>query len=89
MTNNLGFSIKSPNNIRKDAFLFGESPSRVIVSIDNSNKQAFETLLSKSKTSFHLLGTVTKGDLLVDGKLFGDVADYKQKFNTSLSNKMS
>ena len=89
MTNNLGFSIKSPNNIRKDAFLFGESPSRVIVSIDNSNKKAFETLLSKSKTSFHLLGTVTKGDLLVDGKLFGDVSDYKQKFNTSLSKKMS
>ncbi|MDC1062960.1 phosphoribosylformylglycinamidine synthase subunit PurL [Flavobacteriales bacterium] len=89
MTNNLGFSIKSPNNIRKDAFLFGESPSRVIVSIDNSNKKAFETLLSKSKTSFHLLGAVTKGDLLVDGKLFGDVSDYKQKFNTSLSKKMS
>ena len=89
MTNNLGFSIKSPNNIRKDAFLFGESPSRVVVSIENSNKQAFETLLSKTKTSFHQLGTVTKGDLLVDGELFGNVSDYKQKFDTSLKKKMS
>ena len=89
MANNLGFSINSADNIRKDAFLFGESPSRVVVSIDNSNKQAFEDLLSKSKTSFHLLGTVTEGDLLVDGELFGDVSAYKQKFNSSLKKKMS
>ena len=89
MANNLGFSISSDDKIRKDAFLFGESPSRVVVSIDNSNKQAFETLLSKSKTSFHQLGTVTEGDLLVDGELFGNVSDYKQKFDTSLTKKMS
>ena len=89
MANNLGFSINSADNIRKDAFLFGESPSRVVVSIDNGNKQAFEDLLSKSKTSFHLLGTVTEGDLLVDGELFGDVSTYKQKFNSSLTKKMS
>ena len=89
MANNLGFSINSADNIRKDAFLFGESPSRVVVSIDNGNKQAFEDFLSKSKTSFHLLGTVTEGDLLVDGELFGDVSTYKQKFNSSLTNKMS
>ena len=89
MANNLGFSINSADNIRKDAFLFGESPSRVVVSIDNGNKQAFEDLLSKRKTSFHLLGTVTEGDLLVDGELFGDVSAYKQKFNSSLKKKMS
>ncbi|MDC1025261.1 phosphoribosylformylglycinamidine synthase subunit PurL [Flavobacteriales bacterium] len=89
MTNNLGFSINSNDNIRKDAFLFGESPSRVVVSIDNSNKQAFETLLSKHKTSFHQIGSVTEGDLLVDGELFGNVSDYKQKFDTSLAKKMS
>ena len=89
MANNLGFSINSDNNIRKDAFLFGESPSRVVVSIDNCNKKAFETLLSKSKTSFHQIGTVTEGDLLVDGELFGNVSDYKQNFDTSLTKKMS
>ncbi|MBL6874278.1 MAG: phosphoribosylformylglycinamidine synthase subunit PurL [Flavobacteriales bacterium] len=89
MANNLGFSINSADNIRKDAFLFGESPSRVVVSIDNGKKQAFEDLLSKHKTSFHLLGTVTEGDLLVDGELFGDVSAYKQKFDSSLTKKMS
>ncbi|MFL2574613.1 MAG: phosphoribosylformylglycinamidine synthase subunit PurL [Flavobacteriales bacterium] len=89
MANNLGFSINSTDNIRKDAFLFGESPSRVVVSIDNSNKQAFEDLLLKSKTSFHLLGTVTEGDLLVDGEFYGDVSTYKQKFDFSLTKKMS
>jgi phosphoribosylformylglycinamidine synthase len=89
MANNLGFSINSDDNIRKDAFLFGESPSRVVVSIDNCNKKAFETLLSKTKTSFHQIGTVTEGDLLVDGELFGNVSDYKQKFDTSLTKKMS
>ena len=33
MHNNLGFSIQTNDQIRKDAFLFGESPSRVIVSV--------------------------------------------------------
>ena len=89
MANNLGFSINSDDNIRKDAFLFGESPSRVVVSINNSNKQAFEDLLSKTKTSFHQIGSVTEGDLFVDGELFGNVSDYKQKFDTSLTKKMS
>ena len=35
------------------------------------------------------MGTVTEGDLLVDGELFGNVSDYKQKFDTSLTKKMS
>src|SRR5690606_23128733 len=31
--NNLGFDIKTDKNIRKDGFLFGESQSRVVVSV--------------------------------------------------------
>ena len=67
-----------------------DTPGCTIEAIDfTTQKQAFEDLLSKSKTSFHLLGTVTEGDLLVDGELFGDVSTYKQKFNSSLTKKMS
>ncbi len=33
MVGNLGFSVSSDQNVRKDAFLFGESQSRIIISV--------------------------------------------------------
>ena len=33
LQNNLGFDIETTSDIRKDSFLFGESPSRIIVSV--------------------------------------------------------
>ena len=43
MVNNLGFEISSDSSVRKDAFLFGEAQSRVVVSVSagsNSNVEA-------------------------------------------------
>ena len=89
MTKDLGFSINSLDNIRKDAFLFGEAPSRVVVSISDHNKSSFEEFMKNTNTLSTFLGNTTHGDLLIDNHSFGNSKDYKNIYDNSLSNKMS
>jgi len=87
-TNNLGFEIIGSSEVREDAFLFGEAPSRVVVSVTETGEDAFLDALKDSKTPFMLLGHVTQGKLVVDDKDFGKVAEYKEIYNNSLAEKL-
>jgi phosphoribosylformylglycinamidine synthase II len=87
-TNNLGFEIISSSEVREDAFLFGEAPSRVVVSVTETGEDAFLDALKGGKTPFMLLGHVTQGKLVVDDKDFGKVAEYKEIYNNSLGEKL-
>lgn len=82
--NNLGFDIKTNKEIRKDAYLFGESQSRVVVSVKPSTQKAFEEFLQQHNLPFENIGTVTKENFLVDGEDFGSVVEYKNSYNTAL-----
>lgn len=88
MYNNLGFSINTLDNIRKDAFLFGESPSRIVVSIEPKNKDSFEKFMLSTNTTFNHLGNVTSGDIIIDNESFGNSEEYKNIYDTSISEKM-
>ena len=88
MYNNLGFSINTLDNIRKDAFLFGESPSRIVVSIEPKNKDAFEKFMLSTNNAFNHLGNVTSGDIIIDNESFGNSEEYKNIYDTSISEKM-
>ena len=87
-SNNLGFEIIGSSEVREDAFLFGEAPSRVVVSVTETGEDAFLDALKDSKTPFMLLGHVTQGKLIVDNKDFGKVAEYKEIYNNSLAEKL-
>ena len=88
MYNDLGFSINTLDNIRKDAFLFGESPSRIVVSIEPKNKDSFEKFMLSTNTTFNHLGNVTSGDIIIDNESFGNSEEYKNIYDTSISEKM-
>ena len=88
-TNNLGFEIVSSSAVREDAFLFGEAPSRVVVSVTETGEDAFLDALQGSTTPFMLLGHVTKGRIMVDDKKFGMVEEYKTIYNNSLADKLN
>lgn len=88
MVNNLGFEIASDPAHRKDAFLFGEAQSRIIVSVSAENEKALETLLHNSKADFSRLGTVTGKHLVIDGEDFGSIAEYKTPFENTLGDLM-
>ena len=85
MVNNLGFDITTSSEIREDAFLFGESPSRVIVSVREVKEDRFLDLIGNSSLPFSLLGHVSKGEIRIDDKSFGEVSEYKSIYQDSLA----
>ncbi len=62
----VGVKIENPqkSTITEDAFLFSESQSRVIISLDKNKLKECESALNKQNIEYHLLGTVG-GDRLV------------------------
>ena len=88
MVKNLGFDITTSSEVREDAFLFGESPSRVIVSVREVIEDNFLDILNERDTPFVLLGHVTKGEIRIDDKVFGDIIEYKDIYTNSLSDKL-
>jgi phosphoribosylformylglycinamidine synthase len=85
MPKNLGFDITTSSEIREDAFLFGEAPSRVVVSLRETSEDAFLDLMKKSQVPYTLIGHVTKGEIRVDEHSFGEVGEFKDLFDTSLA----
>jgi phosphoribosylformylglycinamidine synthase len=80
----LGFSVNSDASIRQDAFWFGESQSRVVVSVDASKKSAFEAALQAQGVKFSALGSVQGTDIIADGSKLSSVAAAYQSFDTAL-----
>jgi len=68
---NLGFDITTDAEIRRDAFLFGESMGRIIVDVDPEKEDEFVDVLSEMKVPFFTLGHVTKGEIRIDDISFG------------------
>lgn len=85
----LGFEISSPGTIRKDAFLFGESQSRVVISVSPENENALNSHFLQSGLVFSKLGVVKGKNLVVDGEDFGEVGEYKIAYDTTLGSLMN
>lgn len=88
MVNDLGFTLMVDDSIRLDAFLFGESQSRVVVSIDPATVDEFEDLMLETKTPVVYLGEVTDGRIRVDEEDFGNISEYKHIYDTAIENKV-
>jgi len=84
----LGFDITSPAEIRKDAFLFGEAQSRVVVTVNEAQEDEFIDFLMEKQLNFSALGHVTKGELRVDDVSFGFISDVKRNYLTSLEKQL-
>ena len=86
MPESFGFDITSDAEIRTDAFLFGESQSRVVVSVSPSREAAFIDFTSCRKIPVSTLGHVTKSEIRVDDTSFGFISDFTKVYETSLEN---
>ncbi len=84
LPNQLGFEVETDEEIRKDAFLFGEAQGRVVVSIKPENQEALVELLATSETEFSFLGTVNRGDLKVDDIDCGSIKEASSVYNNVL-----
>ncbi|GAO29561.1 AIR synthase-related protein [Geofilum rubicundum] len=75
-----GFDITTDAEVRKDAFLFGESQSRVIVSVSPEMQDAFVDYMVEQEFPFSILGHVTKGEVRIDDESYGFIKEMKKLF---------
>ena len=83
----LGFSIQTKSTVRKDAFLFGEGQSRVIVTVTIDKVEEFEKFLGDF--AFEKIGVVSSGEIVVDGEFWGTVDWWKERYDTAIENYLS
>jgi len=89
MPGGLGFEVDSKAGIRKDAWLFGEAQSRVIVSVRTEQIGEFERFLQSENAAFEKLGVVKGKNVVVDGEDWGVVTEWKRTYDTVLSQIMN
>ena len=83
----LGFSIQTKSGIRKDAFLFGESQGRIMVTVPVAIISEFE----KAVGDFPMekIGVVSSGEIVVDGDFWGTIDWWQEKYDTAIENYLS
>ncbi len=85
----LGFRATSQDGIPKDAWLFGESQGRVVVTIRPEHNVAFDRFLQEEKVLFEAVGVVESDSVVIDSENWGAVADWKRVYDTALAEIMN
>jgi phosphoribosylformylglycinamidine synthase subunit PurL len=87
---NLGFEAEAhADEIRSDAYWFGEAQSRVVVSVSKENRNDFNMLLEKMEMTVTYLGKVTGGNIKVNGDDWGTVTEWKEKYENAIANLLA
>ncbi len=87
---NLGFEASAAyDNLRADAYWFGEAQSRVVISVHKENRNDFNMLLEKMEMTVTYLGKVTSGNIHVNGEDWGNVAEWKEKYENAIANLLA
>jgi phosphoribosylformylglycinamidine synthase len=84
MQRGLGFEIRTHNDLRIDAFLFGEGQGRVVVSVKESQAKLFEDAMGTSSVPVMRLGHVTEGTVQVGKTGFGSMDEWKELYDNVL-----
>jgi len=87
---NLGFEVEAhAGEIRSDAYWFGEAQSRVVVTVSKENRNDFIMLLEKMEMTVTYLGKVTSSDIKVNGEDWGNVTEWKEKYENAIANLLA
>ncbi len=84
----LGFDIVTDSEIREDAFLFGESQGRAVVTLTEDQEESFIEYMLSTGVNFTLLGHVTKGKFVIDDEHYGFCHEAKDIFDNALAMKL-
>jgi len=86
--NNLGFDVKqSDKKIRSDAYWFGESQSRVVVSIAPDQVEKVKAVCGNHP--FTVIGEVTENKIMIDHNHWGAIEYWKNLYDTAIEKYMS
>lgn len=84
MAGNMGFSVESNGQIRKDAWLYGESQSRVVVTASAVQSAPLEEALQAKGVSFSKIGATGGSAMVVDGKVLVSLSEAGELYNGAL-----
>ena len=80
-----GFDLFDQNDIkRNDSYLFGESQSRVVVTVSTGKEADFLHIINSNGMDIKEIGVVTDGKISVFGESFGENDRWKKRFDESL-----
>ncbi len=88
MPRTLGFTVSSPAGLRKDAWLFGEAQSRVVVSVAPERIEAFERFLCECQQPFTRIGEVRGDRVYIDNTDWGPVREWADTYEHRLEEIM-
>ncbi|HMO38069.1 MAG TPA: phosphoribosylformylglycinamidine synthase subunit PurL [Saprospiraceae bacterium] len=88
MVRGLGFEVETDTNFRKDAYWFGESQSRVVVSVALDIEDDLVNYLNAHNVPFTKLGEVKGTHIVIDGLDHGPLSDWKNLYDHTLGEKM-
>ena len=81
-----GFTITTDHKIRKDAFLFGEAQSRIVVSVNPDLKPLFE---AEVRVKHCLLGRVAPtAEIKIDEEGWGYISEWEAAYDNALERLM-
>ena len=89
LPNGLGFDIVTDSEIRRDAFLFGESQSRIVVTVVEDYEDEFLDFVAENNVPVMLLGHVTKGRINVDEDNFGFIEDMRHLYDNAIADELA
>ncbi len=85
---NLGIDVVAADfSIRKDGYWFGESQSRVVVTVSSDDVPAFTKMMDGQVYSE--LGFVTGGSIEVDGMNWGHIREWKDRYDNAIDNLLA
>jgi phosphoribosylformylglycinamidine synthase len=85
----LGFDVMQSNKeVRSDAYWFGESQGRVVVSVDKDSEARFEAFVHNHNVPCTLIGKVTSQEVIVDGNDWGDINHWKKSYDNAIADFM-
>ena len=84
MSGKLGFDVCTPRELRLDAALFGESQSRVVVSLGNEKLQDLLYLAQHFGVEALHVGTVIESNVVVNGNKWGSVKEFETPYQNAI-----
>ena len=83
----LGFTVETKDDLREDAYLFGEGQSRVLVTVKADHIEKFENALSDFP--HERIGLVTSGEMLVNGDFWGTIDWWQEQYDSAIEDHLS
>jgi phosphoribosylformylglycinamidine synthase len=82
---NLGFDAVQPEGTgRSDAFWFGESQSRVVVTLESGKEKELESAMRGTGVPVTRIGEVTSGAFQVNHRSWGSVSEWKERYQNAI-----